>query len=217
MDASQPVPENTQDLPSARAASAKEAAQRRLPNPLGRWETPLLFVVGISTILLWLLQDIGYRAPWFTHIGPWVALGVGILSFSLLIVYVLGMLVRKRQERLAAPITAPDQADAAGEAFPEDKTFQQALQELYQRLTKERTEEIYKRLDQIMGHTIESLTADIEQPVLREQTTEALRKVKLVYLLRLWRQKGRLNQVECDELEQLIIKARLVPPLDGEQ
>lgn len=198
-------------------ASSKDAFQRKLPNPFGRWETPLLYLVGISTILLWLLQGVGYRASWFTRFGPWVALGVGILSFSLLIVYIVAVLMRKRQEPLAAPITQPDQVDTAPETFSEDKTFQQALQEAYQRLTKARSVEIHKRLEQVMGHTVESITADIEQPVLREQTTEALQKVKLVYLLRLWRHKGRLNQAECDELEQLIIKAHLAPPSDGEQ
>lgn len=149
MDASQLVPENKQ-----------EVFQRRLPNPLGRWETPVLFLIGISTILLWLLQGVGYHAPWFTHISPWVALGVGFLSFSLLIVYVLGMLVSKRREHPASPIASSGQANAASESFPEDKTFQQALQEVYQRLTKARSVEIQKRLERVMGQTIESITAD---------------------------------------------------------
>jgi hypothetical protein len=70
---------------------------------------------------------------------------------------------------------------------------------------------IHKRLEQVMGRRIDSLTADIADPALRANTAEALQKIKLVYLLGLWRQKGRLNQAEYDELEHLIMRSRLIP------
>lgn len=188
-------------------SSDEEAPHPKTTSPLGRWETPLLFLVGGSTILLWLLQDFGYQAPWFTRIGPWVALGICILSLGLLVVYVLGKLASKKQKHLVATTTPIEQGDISSQLPPEDKTFQQALQDLHKRLTKALSAEIDKRLGKIMGHTIESLITDIDDPALRERTGEALRKVKIIYILSLWRQKGRLNQAEYDELEQFLYRA----------
>jgi hypothetical protein len=85
------------------------------------------------------------------------------------------------------------------------------MHDLQRRLVEARSVEIHKRLEQVMGQRIDALTADIEDPTLRADTAEALQKIKLVYLLGLWRHKGRLTQAEYDELEQLILSSRLIP------
>ena len=87
-----------------------------------------------------------------------------------------------------------------------DRTFQQAWQDLHKRLTKTLSAEIDKRLGRIMGNTMEDLTRDIEDPALRERTTEALLLVKLLSILAAWQQQGLLSRAEYDELEQLVYR-----------
>lgn len=175
-------------------------------HPWGHWETPLLLILCSLTILFWLLQEAGYQASWFSLIGPWVALGMTVLGLGLSIIFVIGMLSKKRQGRGVTATSRVAQDDVSAPPR-EDKTFEQAMQELHMRLNKALFAEMEKRLGKIMGHTIESLTTDIEDPALRERTTEVLRKVKLVYLPGLWRQKGRLGQAEYEELEQFLYRA----------
>ena len=196
---------------SRRQGRPNNATQPNTTRPWSRWETPLLIVAVGFTLLLWLLQDVGYHTAWLARIGPWVELVVCLLSLSLLIVYVVGLLSRRKQRRLVPPLTLPDQDDGQIPTPPEDKTFAQAMHDLQRRLVQARSAGIHKRLEQVMGQRIDSLTADIEDPALRADTTEALLKIKLVYLLGLWRKKGHLNQAEYDELENLMMSSRLIP------
>ena len=207
MDPTDPkAPKGKGDHTEEQQGGNQEAILPGRGHPWGRWETPLLLTLCGLTLLLWFLQDVGYQASWFTLIGPWVALGITVLGLSLAIIFVIGMLSRKRQGRVVSTSPRVAQDDASAPPI-EDKTFEQAMQELHMRLTKALSAEINKRLVKVMGQTIESLTSDIEDPELRERTTEALRKVKLVYLLGLWRQKGRLGQAEYEELEQFMYRA----------
>jgi hypothetical protein len=194
------APKDKRDYAEAQQGSNTEAIL-----PWSRWETPLLLILCGLTMLLWILQNAGYQASWFTLIGPWVALGMTVLGLGLSIIFVIGMLSRKRQGRIVTTTPRVAQDDASAPPI-EDKTFWQAMQELHARLTRALFAEMDTRLGKIMGQTIERLTIDIEDPEVRERTTEALRKVKLVYLLGLWRQKGRLGQAEYEELEQFLYR-----------
>jgi hypothetical protein len=125
---------------------------------------------------------------------------------------VLGILARKKQRSFVPHSTPPDQDDVQSPSQPEDKTFAQAMQVLQRRLVNARSAEIHKRLEKVMGQRIDSLTADIADPALRADTAEALQKIKLVYLLGLWRHKRRLNQAQYDELEHMIMRGRFISP-----
>jgi 4-amino-4-deoxy-L-arabinose transferase-like glycosyltransferase len=100
--------EEQQSQSRARQVSPNNATQPRTTHPWSRWETPLLILAVGFTLLLWLLQAGGSHTAWLARVGPWVELVVFLLSLSLLIVYVVGILARKKQRRFVPPLTSPD-------------------------------------------------------------------------------------------------------------
>lgn len=95
-----------------------------------------------------------------------------------------------------------------------EKSYQQARQEAQRRFEENLSFEVQQRIDLLIGSTIESLTANIEDLHLRRHSTDTLKFLKVAASLRLLFQLGILEQEEHEELDKYISHLHERVPLD---
>jgi hypothetical protein len=83
----------------------------------------------------------------------------------------------------------------------QDKTFSQALRELESRLGKALTGIVEARIELVRGHTVTSVTADVEDETLREFARDILIIVKILAFFDMLCEMAVLTQPEYDEIE----------------
>jgi hypothetical protein len=86
----------------------------------------------------------------------------------------------------------------------QDKSFEDALRELKDRLAEEIQEHVRSRLKRLPGNTVSSLVTDIEAPQMRASVADILCMVKVTSLLHSLTSMDLLTEAERQEMKNYI-------------